>query len=74
MTGADSRAPGDAESYFAAITALTNFERRPAASYRRFHLRNMRALLDALGAPGARIPLVHIAGSKGKGSTAAFLG
>ena len=74
MTGADSRAPVDAESYFAAITALTNFERRPAASYRRFHLRNMRALLDALGAPGARIPLVHIAGSKGKGSTAAFLG
>lgn len=65
--------PNDVASYFAAIEALTNFERRPAASYREFHLRNMRTLLESLGAPGADIPVVHIAGSKGKGSTAAFL-
>ena len=68
-----NRQPNDVASYFAAIEALTNFERRPAASYREFHLRNMRALLDSLGAPAADIPVVHIAGSKGKGSTAAFL-
>ncbi|MEZ4531575.1 MAG: folylpolyglutamate synthase/dihydrofolate synthase family protein [Thermomicrobiales bacterium] len=32
-----------------------------------------RALLDALGAPDRAYPIVHIAGSKGKGSTSAFL-
>ncbi|MGI9254018.1 MAG: bifunctional folylpolyglutamate synthase/dihydrofolate synthase [Thermomicrobiales bacterium] len=35
-------------------------------------LRRMRALLDALGAPDRVMPLLHVAGSKGKGSTAAF--
>lgn len=32
----------------------------------------MRALLDALSQPDRAYPIVHIAGSKGKGSTAAF--
>ena len=35
-------------------------------------LRRMRALLDLLGAPDRHYPIVHIAGSKGKGSTAAY--
>lgn len=33
----------------------------------------MRALLRELGNPEAQVPAVHIAGSKGKGSTAAFI-
>ncbi len=36
-------------------------------------LRRTRAALDALGAPDRHYPIVHIAGSKGKGSTAAFV-
>lgn len=36
-------------------------------------LRRTRALLDALGAPDRRYPIVHVAGSKGKGSTCAYV-
>ena len=33
----------------------------------------MRALLEAVGSPHERLPAIHIAGTKGKGSTAAML-
>src|SRR5215204_2996806 len=36
-------------------------------------LARMRALLGELGNPQAKVPAVHIAGSKGKGSTGAFI-
>lgn len=36
-------------------------------------LRRMRALLTELGDPQRAVPLVHVAGSKGKGSTSAFI-
>lgn len=36
-------------------------------------LARMRALLAALGDPHRQVPAVHIAGSKGKGSTGAFI-
>lgn len=36
-------------------------------------LERMRNLLDALGYPHLQVPSVHIAGSKGKGSTSAFV-
>jgi dihydrofolate synthase/folylpolyglutamate synthase len=36
-------------------------------------LDRMRLLLERLGNPQARLPIVHIAGSKGKGSTSAML-
>src|SRR5918997_2844071 len=36
-------------------------------------LSRMRALLAALGDPHRDVPVVHIAGSKGKGSTGAFI-
>lgn len=36
-------------------------------------LRRMRALLAELGDPQRAVPLVHVAGSKGKGSTSAFV-
>jgi dihydrofolate synthase/folylpolyglutamate synthase len=36
-------------------------------------LARMRALLAGLGHPQVRVPAVHIAGSKGKGSTGAFI-
>ena len=40
---------------------------------REFKLDRMRELLDRLGQPAATVPIVHIAGSKGKGSTAAMV-
>lgn len=36
-------------------------------------LRRMRALLAHLGDPHQRVPSVHVAGTKGKGSTASFI-
>jgi dihydrofolate synthase/folylpolyglutamate synthase len=36
-------------------------------------LENMRSLLRAAGDPHARLPVVHIAGTNGKGSVAAIL-
>lgn len=51
-----------------------NYERQPVASYgeQHFKLARMQALLDRLGNPERSLPLVHLAGTKGKGSTAAF--
>lgn len=37
------------------------------------HLHRMRALLEVLGNPHERLRIVHVAGSKGKGSTSAML-
>ena len=38
-----------------------------------FPLERMHVLLDALGSPHTAFPVLHVGGSKGKGSTAAFL-
>ena len=50
------------------------FEARPANQYapQHFNLDRMRSLLAALGDPQAKFPSVLIAGTKGKGSVAAF--
>ena len=47
-----------------------NFERVPATG---LGLGRMRRLLAALGSPQDRFPVAHVAGTKGKGSTVAFL-
>lgn len=46
---------------------------RPRKSSRHFRLERMTALLEAIDSPQERIPVVHIAGTKGKGTTAAIL-
>ena len=51
-----------------------NFERHPLLATRHaFKLERMRRLLAELGNPQDRIPAVHIAGTKGKGSTAVMV-
>ena len=45
----------------------------PGAPRRKYELAHMRMLLDALGDPQTRFPAVLIAGTNGKGSTAATL-
>lgn len=52
------------------LRGLIDVERRPDWPYRRFSLDPIRALLARLGNPERALPAVHIAGSKGKGSTA----
>jgi dihydrofolate synthase / folylpolyglutamate synthase len=52
-----------------------DYERTRAVPYdaERMSLARMRRLLDRLGNPLARLPVVHVAGTKGKGSTAATI-
>ena len=50
-----------------------DYERTPPASAREFKLHVMRTLLERLGNPQADQRIVHVAGTKGKGSTASML-
>jgi len=52
-----------------------NYERTAMIPYgrRQLKLDRMRQLLNRLGNPDAGIPIVHVAGTKGKGSTAAMI-
>lgn len=64
------------QNYEQAIAFLfdrINFERTPADSKQDFKLDRMRRLLEHLGNPQSRLPCIHIAGTKGKGSTAVML-
>lgn len=60
------------------LLSITDFERllgSPAVKYdtQNFDLQRFRAQLSALGDPHLRYGVVHVAGTKGKGSTCAFL-
>jgi dihydrofolate synthase/folylpolyglutamate synthase len=63
-------------SYVAAIDHLhgLGLELAPSAPRRKFDLAHMRVLVRALGDPQTQFPAVLIAGTNGKGSTAATLG
>jgi dihydrofolate synthase/folylpolyglutamate synthase len=68
----------DTEVYDVAIQFLMDridYERIPAVPYREreYKLDRMREFLRRLGDPQRDFPIVHIAGTKGKGSTAAIL-
>ncbi len=61
------------------LESFTNLEKAPSQMPRVWRLDRMYALIralglgDASGAPALPAPVFHLAGSKGKGSTAAFL-
>jgi len=57
------------------LAGRVDFERSPPRGdpARAFGLRRMRRLLAAVGSPQERFPVVHVAGTKGKGSTVAML-
>lgn len=59
----------DEASYHEAITFLYSLERFGIL----LGLDNIRLLLQKLGNPQYRFPVVHVAGSNGKGSTASFI-
>lgn len=53
---------------------LADFERSThSPGHARFHLERIGLLADLLGRPHAAVPAVHVAGTKGKGSTAAMV-
>ncbi len=54
------------------LASLINVEQMPDRSRARFSLDPIRRLLEALGDPQESLAIFHIAGSKGKGSTALF--
>ena len=58
---------------FSYIESFTNFEKLPPQHVRDLKLHRMVDLLQRCGNPHNKLKTVHIAGSKGKGSTAAFL-
>jgi dihydrofolate synthase/folylpolyglutamate synthase len=62
-------------SFVAAVEALHGLgqELAPAAPRRKFELAHMRTLARALGDPQTRFPAILVAGTNGKGSTAATL-
>lgn len=67
----DPRAPIETVADAAAwLEGLINVEKRPDWPYRRFSLEPIRALLARLGSPERGLSVLHVAGSKGKGSTA----
>ena len=56
------------------LNGLVDYERSPDPRIaRQWNLDRMRALLRAVGSPHDSLKAVHIAGTKGKGSTAAML-
>ncbi|NQZ96249.1 MAG: bifunctional folylpolyglutamate synthase/dihydrofolate synthase [Myxococcales bacterium] len=54
------------------LEGLINLEKQPELRYERLGLDPIRALLSRLGDPHTGLRVIHIAGSKGKGSTALF--
>jgi dihydrofolate synthase/folylpolyglutamate synthase len=50
-----------------------NYERGLPAGQGSFGLARMRRLLAAIGSPQENLPVVHVAGTKGKGSTVAMI-
>ena len=61
------------DKVFAHIEGLTNLERTPGVSMRPYRLDRMRRLLELFEDPHLCSRIVHIAGSKGKGSTGAYI-
>ncbi len=60
----------DVEQAGAWLEGLINIEKRPDWPYARLGLEPVRRLLARLGHPQRGLEVVHLAGSKGKGSTA----
>lgn len=55
------------------LESLLNIERSPETPYSYFGLDKIQGLLDRVGNPERDLSVIHIAGSKGKGSTALWL-
>ncbi|MDP3682577.1 MAG: bifunctional folylpolyglutamate synthase/dihydrofolate synthase, partial [Ignavibacteria bacterium] len=57
------------------LNSLVDYSHIPNLDYspEKFDLQRMRDLLALMGEPQKAFPIVHVAGTKGKGSTAAMM-
>jgi dihydrofolate synthase/folylpolyglutamate synthase len=62
------------EEHLAALYGRINYERQDRISPKHFKLRNMREILKRLDNPHLKYPVVHVAGTKGKGSVSTMIG
>lgn len=62
------------ESLLASLYGRINYERQLKVTPRNFKLQNMREFMRRLGNPHLRYPVIHVAGTKGKGSVATMIG
>lgn len=73
----DSSQTGDALTYPEAlelVMGLADFERSThSPGHSKFHLERMTLLMERLGSVHLLVPTVHVAGTKGKGSTSAMI-
>lgn len=61
------------DELFTYFGSLVNFEQKQKQTIREYRLDRMQQLLEFFGNPHHRLKIIHIAGSKGKGSTAIYL-
>ena len=61
-----------AEEGFAYLQSFTNLEKTPSLSEREYRLDRVKYLFEKFESPQNGINLIHVAGSKGKGSTALY--
>ncbi|MDA0677014.1 MAG: bifunctional folylpolyglutamate synthase/dihydrofolate synthase [Chloroflexi bacterium] len=62
------------EQAVAQLLSLADFERKTRSQEAPgFHIQRTALLLEALGNPHRSVPAIHVAGSKGKGSTCAMI-
>ena len=61
------------EELFAYFGSFVNFEQKQKQTIREYRLDRMRQLLEFFGNPQQQLKVIHIAGSKGKGSTALYI-
>ena len=64
--------PRDSDQTLNFLFSRIDYERTPPPSTREFKLQSMRSLMRRLGDPQDGLRIVHVAGTKGKGSTAAM--
>ncbi|MCH7652974.1 MAG: bifunctional folylpolyglutamate synthase/dihydrofolate synthase [Chloroflexi bacterium] len=80
MSSTDSRSASDTQKTLGydealeRVMSLADFERSThSPGHSSFHLERIGLLMERLGNPHLRVPTVHVAGTKGKGSTAAMI-
>jgi dihydrofolate synthase / folylpolyglutamate synthase len=66
---------GSRDAALAFLLGRINFEHEPSVPYHESHFRleRMLTLCRELGNPHLKVPIVHVAGSKGKGSTSSMI-
>jgi dihydrofolate synthase/folylpolyglutamate synthase len=61
------------DRYLAKLYSRINYERQVRVGPRHFKLNNIRELLRRIDAPHLKYPVIHVAGTKGKGSVATMV-